>query len=86
MFRLLHALVRESEIIQYLDDQEAQHGSLQNVHRYALLTTLTIDGQIDLDLFKLLGYFSVIGLLRMHCLTSDYRRALQQLDTINIAR
>jgi len=71
VFRVLHALVNESDIINHLDTEEERLGSLQN---------------IDLDLFKMLGYFSVIGLLRMHCLTSDYRRALQQLDTINIAR
>merc|ERR1712166_797245 len=70
-FRYLNALVKESNIVAFLNEQEEQLGSLQNV---------------DLDLFKLLGYFSVIGLLRMHCLTADYRRALQQLDTINIAR
>ena len=71
VFRYLHALVKESNIVAFLNEQEEQLGSLQNV---------------DLDLFKLLGYFSVIGLLRMHCLTADFRRALQQLDTINIAR
>jgi len=71
VFKYLHSLVKESNIVAYLNEEEERLGSLQSV---------------ELDLFKLLGYFSVIGLLRMHCLTADFRRALKQLDTINIAR
>jgi translation initiation factor 3 subunit L len=71
VFQQLESLVNDSNIIAFLDAEEERAGNLQNV---------------ELDLFKMLGYFGVIGLLRMHCLTADYRRALQQLDRINIAR
>jgi hypothetical protein len=40
----------------------------------------TADGAPDLgqlNLFKMLGYFSMIGLLRMHCLLGDYYQALK---------
>merc|ERR1711988_91218 len=36
------------------------------------------------DIYKLLGYFSLIGLTRVHCLLGDFFLALKQLDYINL--
>lgn len=33
-------------------------------------------------LYKMLGYFSIIGLLRVHCLLGDYVLALKMMDNI----
>ncbi|CAO3653912.1 unnamed protein product [Cunninghamella echinulata] len=33
-------------------------------------------------LYKMLGYFSIIGLLRVHCLLGDYMLALKMMDNI----
>jgi len=36
-------------------------------------------------LYQMLGYFSLIGLLRMHCLLADYRLALQAVGDIDFS-
>ncbi|OLY80390.1 Eukaryotic translation initiation factor 3 subunit L [Smittium mucronatum] len=36
------------------------------------------------QLYKMLGYFSLIGLLRVHCLLGDYTLALQSLENIDL--
>lgn len=41
---------------------------------------------IDSPLYKMLGYFSLVGLLRVHCLLSDYRLALASVDAIDLNR
>ncbi|KAJ2162999.1 hypothetical protein GGF46_000185 [Coemansia sp. RSA 552] len=35
-------------------------------------------------LYKMLGYFSIIGLVRVHCMLGDYTLALQTLDNIDL--
>ncbi|KAJ3412971.1 Eukaryotic translation initiation factor 3 subunit L [Chytridiales sp. JEL 0842] len=35
-------------------------------------------------LYKMLGYFSLIGLLRVHCLLGDYTMALKTLDNVEL--
>src|SRR5215813_11408901 len=35
-------------------------------------------------LYKMLGYFSIIGLLRVHCLLGDFSLALKTLDDIEM--
>ncbi|RKO91609.1 translation initiation factor 3 complex subunit L, partial [Blyttiomyces helicus] len=35
-------------------------------------------------LYRLLGYFSIIGLLRVHCLLGDYTLALKTMDNIEL--
>uniref|UniRef100_A0A7S3UZP3 Eukaryotic translation initiation factor 3 subunit L n=1 Tax=Aplanochytrium stocchinoi TaxID=215587 RepID=A0A7S3UZP3_9STRA len=37
-----------------------------------------------LSVLESLGYYSLIGLCRVHCLTGDYRLALQQLNPIDV--
>ena len=38
----------------------------------------------QLNLYKMLGYFSLIGLLRLHCMLGDYYLALRSLDYIDM--
>ncbi|KAJ1918889.1 hypothetical protein H4219_002339 [Mycoemilia scoparia] len=46
------------------------------------------DGTIEIrqptNLYKMLGYFSHVGLLRVHCLLGDYTLALQALENIEL--
>ncbi|RUP50142.1 RNA polymerase I-associated factor PAF67-domain-containing protein [Jimgerdemannia flammicorona] len=35
-------------------------------------------------LYKMLGYFSIVGLLRVHCLLGDYTLALKMMDNIEL--
>ncbi|KAI9145593.1 RNA polymerase I-associated factor PAF67-domain-containing protein [Paraphysoderma sedebokerense] len=37
-------------------------------------------------LYKMLGYFSIIGLLRVHCLLGDYVLALKMMDNIELSK
>ena len=38
------------------------------------------------QLYLMLGYFSLVGLLRMHCLLADYRLALKTIDDIDLSK
>ena len=38
----------------------------------------------QLNLYKMLGYFSLVGLLRLHCLLGDYYLALRSLDYVDM--
>merc|ERR1711988_1918882 len=37
-------------------------------------------------LYKMLGYFSLVGLLRVHCLLADYHLALKCVEGIDLWR
>ena len=41
---------------------------------------------IESSLYKMLGYFSLVGLLRVHCLLADYRLALSIVADIDLGR
>jgi translation initiation factor 3 subunit L len=69
--KILHDLVTKSKIVEHLHKLDAQGKSSQGE---------------DLNLLQMLGYYSVIGLLRVHCLLGDYRLALKQLDPIDISK
>jgi len=38
------------------------------------------------NLYKMIGFFSLIGLLRIHCLLADYRLALKTVENIDLAK
>jgi translation initiation factor 3 subunit L len=71
VLRYLHSLISYSEIVDHLNKLDAAGKSAQHE---------------ELDMLKMLGYYAVIGLLRMHNLLGDYRLALKQLDPIDISR
>jgi translation initiation factor 3 subunit L len=71
VLKYLHALITRSDIVAHLNKLDEQGKSAQSE---------------ELDLVQMLGYYAVIGLLRMHNLLGDYRLALQQLDPIDISR
>lgn len=40
----------------------------------------------SIPLYKMLGYFALVGLLRMHCLLADYRLALQLMEHVDLGK
>jgi len=38
------------------------------------------------QLYLMLGYFSMVGLLRMHCLLADYNLALKTVESIDLSK
>lgn len=38
----------------------------------------------QINLYKMFGYFSLIGLLKLHTLTSDYYMALKTIECIDL--
>ncbi|ESO07694.1 hypothetical protein HELRODRAFT_185444 [Helobdella robusta] len=75
VLNVLHALVEKSNINQQLD---------------ALVNGENADpvaGEFGKhDLYKMLGYFSLVGLLRLHSLHGDYYLALKVIEKINFNR
>ncbi|KAL1529970.1 hypothetical protein AB1Y20_000897 [Prymnesium parvum] len=41
---------------------------------------------VNSQLYLMLGYFSMVGLLRMHCLLADYRLALKTVEDIDLSK
>ncbi|OZJ05635.1 hypothetical protein BZG36_01528 [Bifiguratus adelaidae] len=43
-----------------------------------------VAGEYNRPLYKMLGYFSIVGLLRVHCLLGDFTLALKMMDNIEL--
>eukprot|EP00301_Raphidiophrys_heterophryoidea_P000027 c10012_g1_i2.p1 GENE.c10012_g1_i2~~c10012_g1_i2.p1 ORF type:complete len:524 (-),score=136.82 c10012_g1_i2:1096-2454(-) len=62
------------------------------VTKSKIVSNLTFDKSVDVSgdlfttdpLYMMLGYFSIIGLMRVHCLLGDYSLALSVLDPIDL--
>lgn len=79
----LHALVHKSGILATLDDDDADGGAAN-----VFLATEGYDmtGGGGSNVLQVLGYFSIVGLLRVHCLLGDYHTAIAKLAPIDIGR
>lgn len=69
----LQSLVNKSKIIQFLEKEKQGETEQQQGPAY-----------INHPVYKMLGYFSIIGLLRMHCLVGDYFLALKTVAPIEM--
>ncbi|GER32521.1 eukaryotic translation initiation factor 3subunit L [Striga asiatica] len=74
----LQALVEKSKIIQILEQEK--EGAEQ------FTATDGYDYSGGSNVLKVLGYFSMIGLLRVHCLLGDYHTGLKCLLPIDISQ
>ena len=75
----LQALIEKSDIIQILDDDAEGRSNFTETEGY--------DHQGgSSNVLKVLGYFSIVGLMRVHCLLGDYQTALVRLSPIDITR
>jgi len=78
VLNVLHSLVDKSKINEQLEAYN------QGKDQEAITNIAGVYGQCSL--YKMLGYFSLIGLLRLHSLLGDYHQALSVLENINITK
>eukprot|EP00850_Spirogloea_muscicola_P021247 SM000242S08483 [mRNA] locus=s242:164261:167142:+ [translate_table: standard] len=75
----LQALIDKSDIVQILDSE-----------RGGELTFSVTDGYDyeggGSNVLTVLGYFSIVGLLRMHCILGDYHTALARVTPIDVSQ
>ncbi|KAK4775043.1 hypothetical protein SAY86_009978 [Trapa natans] len=74
----LQALVEKSAIIQILDREK------EGLEQFTANDGYDYDG--GSNVLKVLGYFSMVGLLRVHCLLGDYQTALKCLQPIDTSQ
>ncbi|KAI1287283.1 Eukaryotic translation initiation factor 3 subunit L [Halotydeus destructor] len=75
VLNVLHSLVDKSQINEQLREFSAGRDP-----------SLVADSFGKQNLYKMLGYFSLIGLLRLHSLLGDYYQAIKVLENIDIHR
>jgi len=74
----LHSLITKSNIVQTLEKerQGSQQEKTANANENAFA---------NIQIYKMLGYFSLVGLLRVHCLLGDYYLALKSVAPIELS-
>ena len=73
MLNVLYSLIQRSEITAQLDamKRNEEPGAVAGEYGHR-------------PLYRMLGYFSIIGLLRVHCLLGDFSLAVKTLDDIEL--
>jgi translation initiation factor 3 subunit L len=80
VLKLLHALIDKSNIVQILEKEKLAKEAKTDTPMTSTQTNSTDFGAHTL--YRLLGYFSMIGLSRIHCLLGDYYTALKSVSPI----
>ncbi|KDN52505.1 hypothetical protein K437DRAFT_254088 [Tilletiaria anomala UBC 951] len=75
VLNVLYSLIQKSKILEQLAATEAGEDPASVAGDFG-----------EKPLYKLLGYFSIIGLLRVHVLLGDYTLALKMLDHVELNR
>ncbi|KAF2863766.1 eukaryotic translation initiation factor 3 [Piedraia hortae CBS 480.64] len=73
VLNVLYSLIQRSNIIEQLEARKRGQDPAQFAGEYG-----------SKNLYHMLGYFSIIGLLRVHCLLGDFSLALKTLDHIEL--
>lgn len=73
MLNVLYSLIQRSQINEQLEAMKRNEDPITVAGEYGTR-----------PLYRLLGYFSIIGLLRVHCLLGDFSLALKTLDDIEL--
>ena len=73
VLNVLYSLIQKSQIAEQLAAMKRGEDATNYAGEYGNRT-----------LYKMLGYFSIIGLLRVHCLLGDFSLALKTLDDIEL--
>lgn len=73
VLNVLYSLIQRSQINEQLAAQKRGEEPMSVAGEYG-----------SRPLYKMLGYFSIIGLLRVHCLLGDFSLALKTLDDIEM--
>lgn len=77
LLQLLHTIIDRSNIRAVID-RERERG--------AGATATGDEASAPSNTYKMLGYFSIVGLVRMHSLLGDYYSTLQVLGNIDVSR
>ncbi|KAJ6818376.1 uncharacterized protein M6B38_405585 [Iris pallida] len=75
----LQALVEKSQIIQILEREK------EGLEQFTATDGYDYEGGSS-NVLKMLGYYSMVGLLRVHCLLGDYHTGLKCLAPIDISQ
>ncbi|KAF5743988.1 eukaryotic translation initiation factor 3 subunit L-like [Tripterygium wilfordii] len=78
VLNFLQALVEKSTIIQILEQEK------EGLEQFTATDGYDYNG--GSNVLKVLGYFSMVGLLRVHCLLGDYDTGLRRLQPIDISQ
>ncbi|KAH7574233.1 hypothetical protein JRO89_XS03G0269100 [Xanthoceras sorbifolium] len=78
VLNFLQALVEKSTIIQILEQEK------EGLEQFTATDGYDFNG--GSNVLKVLGYFSMVGLLRVHCLLGDYHTGLKCLLPIDISQ
>lgn len=78
VLNFLQALMEKSSIIQILEKDKEGLEQFTSTDGY--------DYNGGSNVLKVLGYFSMVGLLRVHCLLGDYQTGLKCLLPIDISQ
>jgi translation initiation factor 3 subunit L len=73
VLNVLYSLIQRSQIVEQLGAMRRNEDPAPYAGEYG-----------SKNLYKMLGYFSIIGLLRVHCLLGDFGLALKTLDDIEL--
>ncbi|KAF2473502.1 eukaryotic translation initiation factor 3 [Lindgomyces ingoldianus] len=73
VLNVLYSLIQRSQISEQLEAMKRMEDPNAYAGEYG-----------SRPLYKMLGYFSIIGLLRVHCLLGDFSLALKTLDNIEL--
>lgn len=89
VLNVMHSLVDKSRIVEQLEaTQKGGRGEKNVLRNEHLVCIVSFNPGGDLfcqtNLYKMFGYFSLIGLLKLHTLTSDYYMALKTIESIDL--
>ncbi|KAK1996565.1 eukaryotic translation initiation factor 3 subunit L [Colletotrichum falcatum] len=73
VLNVLYSLIQRSQITEQLAAMRRNEDPMAVAGEYG-----------NKNLYRMLGYFSIIGLLRVHCLLGDFSLALKTLDDIEL--
>ena len=73
VLNVLYSLIQRSQIAEQLRAMKRGEDAAQYAGEYG-----------SRPLYKMLGYFSIIGLLRVHCLLGDFSLAVKTLDDVEL--
>ncbi|KAJ9068729.1 hypothetical protein DSO57_1025673 [Entomophthora muscae] len=75
VLNVLYSLIQKSSINEHLAAAKSNTDITETLDEYGAR-----------NLYKMLGFFSIVGLLRVHCMLGNYTMALKMLDNVDISR
>jgi translation initiation factor 3 subunit L len=75
VLNVLYSLIQKSQIAEQLAAMRRNEDPMAVAGEYG-----------SKNMYRMLGYFSIIGLLRVHCLLGDFSLALKTLDDIELSK